>query len=128
MLDLFGLTNSAIQSLNVNQSITWVQNTGYTTNAAGKRTPTTTNVTIAAQIQALSGEALRHAENLNLQGVMRSVYMYGNPQGVERVDSKGGDVLQFAEIPGGNLANWLVTSVVETWPTWAHVIVTLQNP
>lgn len=125
-MNLRGLVNSVTSTINSNQTINWTQNTGWTTNAAGKRTPTTTTVAVQAQIQAMSGSDLRHAEMLNMQGVMRAVYMYGNPQGVERVTNKGGDMLQFPEVPGGVNRNWLVTQVMETWPTWAKVIVTLQ--
>ncbi len=125
-MNLRALANALTSQINANQSISWVQNTGYTTNAAGKRTPTTTTVSIMAQIQALSGGDLMHMDGMNLQGVMRTVFMYGNPQGVVRVDSKGGDILQFPEIPGGVTRNWLVTQVIETWPNWAKVVVTLQ--
>ena len=125
-MNLRELANAITQNVNANQTINWVQNTGYTTNAAGKRTPTTTTVSASAQIQGLSGSDLRHMESMNMQGVMRKVYLYGNPQGVVRVDSKGGDQLQFPEIPGGVNRNWLVSQVLETWPNWACVIVTLQ--
>ena len=125
-MNLRALANALTSQINANQSISWVQNTGYTINAAGKRTPTTTTVSIMAQIQALSGGDLMHMDGMNLQGVMRTVFMYGNPQGVVRVDSKGGDILQFPEIPGGVTRNWLVTQVIETWPNWAKVVVTLQ--
>jgi hypothetical protein len=125
-MNLRGLANQLTSQINPNQAITWVQNTGYTTNAAGKRTPTTTSSSISAQVQALSGRDLDHMDGMNVQGVMRTVFMYGNPQGVVRVDSKGGDMLQFPEIPGGANRNWLVTQVIETWPDWAKVVVTLQ--
>jgi hypothetical protein len=125
-MNLRGLANQLTSQINPNQAITWVQNTGYTTNAAGKRTPTTTSSSISAQVQALSGRDLDHMDGMNVQGVMRTVFMYGNPQGVVRVDSKGGDMLQFPEIPGGANRNWLVTQVIETWPNWAKVVVTLQ--
>jgi hypothetical protein len=67
-------------------------------------------------------------EGLNIQGVMRSVYLYGNIQGVVRVDQKGGDILQFPETTCGEIKNWKVVNVIETWEDWCHVIVTLQNP
>jgi len=125
-MSLRTLANSAIRLVNGNQQITWQQSTGYTTNAAGKRTPAFSASTISAQIQALSGSDMKHMDGMSVQGVMRTVYMYGNPQGVVRVDAKGGDVLVFAEVPGGPGRNWLVSQVMETWPDWARVIVTLQ--
>lgn len=125
-MNLRALANPFTQVVNQNISIPWIQSTGYTTDDNGKRTPTTTTVTAMGQVQAVSGSDLRHMDMLNVTGVMRSVYWYGNLQGVVRVDQQGGDILQFPEVPGGPVRNWLVSQVVETWPDWSHVIVTLQ--
>ena len=125
-MNLRNLANGLTSQINPNQTIGWTQSTGYTTNAAGKRIATSVTVNIQAQVQALSGRDLMHMDGMNTQGVMRTVFMYGNPQGVVRVDNKGGDMLQFPEVPGGANRNWLVTQVMETWPTWAKVVVTLQ--
>lgn len=65
---------------------------------------------------------------LNIEGVARSVHMVGNVQGVVRADQKGGDILQFPEMPGGTVRNWRVVSVMETWPTYSRVLAILQNP
>ena len=125
-MNLFG-ASSVVGVVNPPQSITWKQSTGYTTDAAGKRTPTYSTTTVQAQIQGLTGSDLRHTDGLNLQGVMRSVIMYGNVQGVVRADQQGGDILVFPEVAGGADRNWLVTQVMETWPDWCRVIVTLQD-
>jgi len=125
-MNLRQLANRVTTNVNPNQSITWQQSSGYTTDATGKRWPAYTTQTIQAQIQATSGDDLKHMEGLNVQGVMRTVFMYGNPQGAVRVDTKGGDILQFPEIPGGALRSWLISQVLETWPTWAKVVAVLQ--
>lgn len=97
-----------------------------------RRTPTFTDHTlVAAQVQALSAGQIRHAEMLNIQGVKRGVWLYGNKQGVVRVDAKGGDILQFPETLGGTVRDWLVYDVIETWNPdatgWCHVAVVLQD-
>lgn len=127
MINLRALANTTIQSINPNISVTWVQANGYTTNADFSRTPTTIITTVQANVQGLSGRDLQHVEGLNIQGVMRSVHLYGNVQGVVRADQKGGDILQFPEVPGGPVKDWRVISVMETWPTWARVLVCLQS-
>lgn len=126
-MNLRSLANKITQVTNPNIQINWIQSTGYTTNPAGKRTPTTLTLTVWAQVQALSATDLKHVDGLNITGVMRSVYLYGNAAGVVRADQIGGDILVFPEVPNGTMRNWLITKVMETWPDWCHVIVTLQQ-
>lgn len=126
MFNVRALANKYIQVTNKNQEINWVQSNGYVTDDAGKRTPKTITLTVDAQVQALSATDLKHIDGLNITGVMRSVYMYGNAAGVVRADQIGGDILVFPEVPGGCNKNWLINQVIETWSDWCHVIVTLQ--
>ena len=126
-MNLRSMVNGYTQITNPNILINWIQSTGYTTDDAGRRTPTTLMLSVKAQVQALSATDLQHTDGLNITGVMRSVYMYGNAAGVVRADQIGGDILVFPEIPNGRNRNWLITQVVETWSDWCHVIVTLQQ-
>jgi hypothetical protein len=126
-VNLRGIVNGAIQGINSDTVVTWVQNSGYTTAADGTRTPSLTSTQVNANVQPLSGTDLRHVDGLNIQGVMRSVYLYGDVEGIVRADGKGGDVLQFPQVPGGTVHNWLVTQVMEVWTSWCRVIVTLQK-
>jgi hypothetical protein len=126
MFNVRALANKYIQVTNPNQKINWIQSNGYVTDDAGKRTPKTITLTVDAQVQALSATDLKHIDGLNITGVMRSIYMYGNAAGVVRADQIGGDILVFPEVPGGCNKNWLINQVIETWSDWCHVIVTLQ--
>lgn len=126
-MEIRGIANGAISAINGNQNIVWQKNQGYDTDNAGHRVPRLTNLSVKAQIQAVSAQVLKHIDALNIQGVMRSVYIYGNIQGIVRPDQKGGDILQFPEVPGGTIRNWLVVQVIETWASWGHVVVVLQN-
>lgn len=129
MIHVRAMANRVTQQVNPNITGLWVRSTGgYTTAADGTRTATTYSQIVQMQVQAMSGRDLAHTDGLNIQGVLRSVVMWGDVQGVVRADQKGGDVLQFAETLTGPVRNWLVVSVMETWPTWARVIVALQNP
>jgi len=82
----------------------------------------------ASLIKLIPQKYLGDVQGAVMRSIMRSVHLYGNVQGIVRTDSQGGDVLQFPEAPGGPPRNWRVTLVMETWPTWCRVIVTLQNP
>src|ERR1044071_9875799 len=127
MLNVRGAANAAIQAVNPNMAGTFYANTGFTINAAKKQVPSYAAAVpnVPLQVQAVTAGELRHLENLNVQGVLRSVHMYGNTQGVVRVNQKGGDLLYFPEVPGGAAKIWKVVKVLETWADWCHVIVNL---
>ena len=127
-MNLHDAVRGCINAVNPDVNGVILRSAGYATDSVGKRHPkylAAQNIII--QVQPLSGGALRHAEFMNLQGVLRSVYCQGDTEGVMRPFYKGGDLLQFPEYPGSPITNWLVTEVLETWaPGWAHVIATLQ--
>lgn len=130
-MNLHGIVRGAITSVNPDVLVPFLSSLGNTVDAAGNQTPTyATPVTIPVQVQALTGSDKRAVNFMNLQTVLRAVYCYGNKQGVERVVQKGGDILQFPEVPNpttGTVRNWLVIKVVETWPDWSKVIVSMQQ-
>lgn len=131
-LDLHEIVRGAIQSVNEDTKAQWIVSTGYGT-VNGRQAPTyAPAVEVRAQIQPPSGKLLQHTNFLNIQGTLRSVYMYGNPQSVSRVDAKGGDLLLFPQNPGAPLDKWLVQLVEEQgWNlddgSWSKVGVILQT-
>jgi len=128
MINVHVAANNAIQVVNPDGLYTFYASTGNAINAAGKQVPSyAAGANVSMQIQAISARDLKHMEGLNIEGVVRSVHMYGNTQGVVRVTQKGGDLLYFPEVPGGTLRVWKVVKVVETWPDWCHVIVNMQT-
>jgi hypothetical protein len=106
-----------------------LQSTGYTVDpATGISTPTYAALQSPwAQIQPVPTDQLTHVDQLNIQGVLRSVYLKNAVASAVREDGTGGDLLQFPELPGGANRTWLVMTVVEQWPDWCNVIVRLQN-
>lgn len=125
-MNLHGMVRGMISTVNPDQIITLKRSLGYETDKAGKQIPKFETLQGLAQIQAMSSGDLRHAEFLNIQGIMRAVYLYGNWCGVVRADQKGGDLLEFGQTPDGKIQTWKVVSIVETWPDWSKVIVCLQ--
>lgn len=102
-----------------------------TATGTGKRVPQWTTTTgLAMQVQAVSGDDLRHVDGLNIQGVYRSVYMNGRIEGIDRPGVHGGDMLM---IPTGltstppAMDTWLVKEVMEPWSEWSKCIVVLQQ-
>jgi len=127
MLNVRGIANSLIQSVNPNRTIQWLRSDGsYTTNAAGHREPNFVTTDVRAQVQALSGSDLMRVDGLNMSAIKRAVYLWGDVESIVRTDGKGGDVLRFPQFPGGPDCDWKVVGVIETWPDWCKVAVVLQ--
>ena len=121
-MDIFSAANAAIQLANANVPATLSRSSGYTTSAAGKRTPTyATPVSVSAQVQAMSGRDLRQIEGLNLNGTLSAIYLTGIVKATERVSASGGDLISV----GGR--TFLVAMVLEDWPTWTKAACVLQN-
>jgi len=129
-MNLRAAANAAIQVVNPNIAATFYASTGFTIDPNTRKQVPSYAAGVAntpIQVQAVDGPNLRHLEQLNVQGVFRSVHMFGNTQGVVRVNQEGGDLLYFPEVPAGTPRVWKVVKVVETWADWCHVIVCLQT-
>ncbi len=115
-LNLHGIVRGAINAVNPDMTGVWLQSNGYTVGADGTPTPQyIEHPGVKMQVQALSGDDLKHANFLSMQGVKRAVYLFSDVQGVNRPNSEGGDLLHFPEHVGGPLRIWLVAQVFETW-------------
>ncbi|WP_171882406.1 hypothetical protein [Klebsiella quasipneumoniae] len=77
-------------------------------------------VSMMVQKQALSQSDIRHMDNLNIQGVLVSIWTDGNWCGINRDKQQGGDKFVI-----GN-ETWLVVAVPEVWPDWTRVIACQQ--
>lgn len=120
-MNLHAIVSGAIGTVNPHVKALVRYSTGYTIAPGGKQIPTYNDVPNQdVQMQALSGKDLAFLQNLNVQGVQRALYMYGDTQGVVRPRAKGGDLV----VIGSDV--WKVVTVLETWPDWSKVGVTLQ--
>lgn len=121
-MDLRGLANGVATSVNANKSVTVLRSTGYTIGAGLKQVPTyAAPVTGPGQVQALDMKDLKQLDGLNIQGTTRAIYLRGALAGVIRPAGTGGDLVQF------DGQTWLVTKVLESWPTWTKAAIVLQG-
>lgn len=120
-MNLRGIANGLTSRINPNVAGVFQVNTGSTTLPGGKRVPSYNNVDVSVQFQELSSTDLKQIDAVNIQGILRSAYLNGNFNGVNRPEQKGGDILMV-----GN-DKWLVVKVAELWPAWCKVIVNLQR-
>lgn len=129
-MDLQGIVNAASDVVNPNFIVSVQPSTGSTQSTPGaRRTPTyAAAVTGPAQIQALDGSDLRQMDGLNVQGVLKAIYLRGALAGVVRANGQGGDLVTIAApAPAQFIGSWLVVKVLESWPLWTKAIIVLQQ-
>lgn len=120
-MNLRSIANRLTSSINPNVSGVFQINTGFTTLPGGKREPSYNSVDVTVQLQELSSTDLKQVDSINIQGILRSAYLNGNFNGVNRPEQKGGDILMIGA------EKWLVVKVPELWPDWCRVIINLQR-
>lgn len=120
-MNLHSMVKGYIANVNPMTAVTLKTSAGYTRNSDGSRTPVYTNTDLMAQVQGISGDMLAYLQNQGIQGVLRSVFLDGNIEGVAQLNQKGGDLLEF----GGY--RWLVVHVMQPWPDWTEIVVVQQS-
>lgn len=126
MINVRVAANAAIQVINKDVLAELWQSTGSTQAPSGKPTPTYSKTPITVQAQALSYSDLQQLDSLNIQGVRRAIYVKTQVMSVVRVGQKGGDLVVF---PAGTFpegTTWLAAHVLERWPAWCKIAITLQ--
>jgi hypothetical protein len=92
------LIRGPINAINRDRLIVWFESTGPIYGPGGVATPTFAQAQpVFAQVQPLSTQALAHMEQLNIQGVLRQVYLRNAVASAVRANGTGGDLLQFPE-------------------------------
>lgn len=125
-MNLRGIANAAIQSINPNISIIVGIPNGYTVDPATLRqTPAFITQTAFGNVQALDNDDLKQIAGINMQGQLRAVYLYGAIAGLVRPDAEPSAILTFAH--GGLSGEWGVFKVLETWQNWCKVAVVYQE-
>jgi hypothetical protein len=128
--NLHGLVRGAINAVNPDISMTYLQSTGSTVAVGGKQSPSyAAPVTLIGQVQPLTTGDIKHFDFLNSQGIHRAVYLYGDIRAIVRSAKLGGDLLKFPQFSGAPVETWVVSAVDETYSPngdWCRVIVTLQ--
>jgi len=121
-MDLRGMANSSTSVVNSNILVTIHQSIGFTIGSGGKQIPSYSNgISGYAQIQAMDSEDLKQLDGINVQGVVRQIYLRGLLAGVIRPNQIGGDIIMISN------KKWLVTKVLETWPEWTRAVIVLQS-
>ena len=121
-MDIRSLANGVSSIVNPNESVAIWRSTGFTVVGGSKQVPTYAAAVMGfAQIQALDGDTLRQVVSLNIQGVLRAIYLRGALAGVIRPAGTGGDLVK------RGAETWLVVKILEHWPDWTKAVIQLQS-
>ena len=131
-LNLHAKVRGAIRALNPDVPGWWYQSKGSVPNPDSRQVPAyLPAVAVRLQVQPPSAGDLRFAEFLQMQGVIRTVFMYSNPQGQVRVNQLGGDLLLFPQWAAAPVDAWLVEQPEESWSVgqrgWSKLLACLQT-
>lgn len=123
MVNLRGIANRLTSTINPNIVVQRHAYSGFTRSASGKVAATYAAPSpLTAQVQALTKKETEHIDNMNLSPCDRAAYVNGQLSAFDRVEQKGGDLLEFEG------AFWRVMAVLEGWTTagWCKVALTKQ--
>lgn len=130
-MDLRGIANQVSNTVNANIPVSIQASNGFTIGAGQRQIPQYfPPLNGYGQVQALDNSDLKQLDGLNIQGAIRAIYLRGLLAGVIRPDSKGGDLITIAPgagVPPALVGTWLVTKVLESWPTWTKAAIVKQG-
>lgn len=124
-INVRAIVRSGVNSINPDIDVVILQSDGFTVDDAGDQIPAyLTAVSVAAQVQPVPSEELKHINNYNVSSVYRYLYIDGDWNSLRRSDSKGGDIIYFQGF------EWLVNSKPEIYHdvnTWTKITVIQQK-
>lgn len=122
-MNIFPIVHAAVSAVSPQVPVSIQISTGSTTNADGSRSLSyAAPQTVNASIQALQYNDIVQADSMQIEGVRRKMYVYGEVDGLVRSKNKGGDLVT---LPNGSV--WKVALIAEAWATWTCAIITLEN-
>lgn len=93
---------------------------GEVEDEAGKTITTYVDTAVNGQLQPLAWKDLQQLDGLNITGVEKKFYVNGNFSAISRPGRTGGDLL----VIGSQV--WMIRTVLELWPDWCSLGLTLQ--
>ncbi|MDG6346390.1 hypothetical protein [Glaesserella parasuis] len=126
-MNLRSIVNQHITTINPNIQATLKLNTGYETSDTGKRVSKFEEFEVSIQAQSMSTQDLSLFDTLAQQGQMLNVYVSGQIHALRRISNQGADKLVFKAFGEESESEWLIKSVLESFPNWCKVVVWRQT-
>lgn len=125
-MNLRGIANSVITSINPNIQATLRVNDGYTVDATGTQLPNFSETEITVQPQSLSTQDLEHLNLMSQQGQFIYAYANGRISALRRSLGKGAEQLIFTPYGEDEPVTWKVKQVIESYSDWVKVLLWRQ--
>lgn len=131
-LNLHAAVRSVIPAVNADIPGYWYRSKGSIIAANGRQQPAFYDaVPVLCQVQPPSGMDIKFLNYLQMQGEIRSVWMFSDPGQINRVNQVGNDLVLFPQWPGAPNDVWLVAKVDEGWGVddggWTKFFARLQT-
>lgn len=126
-MNLRSIANQHITTINPNIPAILKLNTGYETSDTGKRVSKFEEFEVSIQAQSLNTQDLSLFDTLAQQGQMLNVYVSGQIHALRRISNQGADKLVFKAFGEESESEWLIKSVLESFPNWCKVVVWRQT-
>lgn len=125
-MNLRGIANSIITSVNPNHEAVLKINSGYTVDDEGNQIPNLTETPITIQPQSISTADLEHLNLISQQGQFMYAYANGQISALRRALGKGSERIVFTPYGEDDPAEWIVKQVIESYPDWVKVLLWRQ--
>ena len=123
MIDVFNTANAAIQIINPDLDVSYLQSTGYTTGAGRKQVPTYASpVTFSGQLQRMTQKEVDKSGVVAVGGEYWKLFIpLESVSSVVRPTSQGGDVFMI------NGQKWYVYGILGKWAQYTVAMISLQD-
>lgn len=125
-MNLRGIANGIITSVNPNQEAILKINNGYTVDDEGNQIPNLTETPITIQPQSIATPDLEHLNLVSQQGQFLYAYANGQISALRRSLGKGAERIVFTPYGEDVLVEWVVKQVIESYPDWVKVLLWRQ--
>lgn len=124
MINIRSLANSAIQSINPDTSIEWLQSDSYGVDEEFiQKSKYAPRLVFSGNVQSVSTSDIQHLYNGTQQEIARVIYFDGHAYPIVRENARGGDLFRFL----GKI--WLAVQGIEDWDRsgWCKIYVSMQQ-
>ena len=125
-MNLRGIANGVITSINPNQPAILKVNIGNDVDETGKQIPKFDTSPITIQPQSIDTSDLEHLDLISQQGQFLYAYANGKISAIRRSQGLGNERVIFTAYSESEPSEWIVKRVLESYADWVKVLLCRQ--